>query len=122
MFLSYRYMRSRTAEVFFNGLVAGTLSEEWLWGKPEFLFRYAPAYLTSAQPPISLTLPKQAQAFRSPVLFAFFFGLLAEGTAKEIQCRDLQIDEKDHFTRLLRTAHSETIGAVTVRPVAPELL
>ena len=98
--------------------MAGTLSEDRLRETLEFVFRYTPAYLASNQPPISLTLPKQPQAFRSPMLFAFFFGLLAEGTAKEIQCRDLQIDEKDHFSRLLRTAHSETIGAVTVRPKA----
>ncbi|WP_375416231.1 HipA N-terminal domain-containing protein [uncultured Hymenobacter sp.] len=111
-------MKTTLAEVFFNGMVAGVLSQ----GQEGFTFRYDADYLASAQPPISLTLPKQTAVFRSPVLFAFFFGLLAEGTAKEIQCRDLLLNENDHFTRLLRTAHSETIGAVTVRPVAKKLL
>lgn len=111
-------MKNTLAEVLFNGTVAGILSQN----QAGFTFRYDADYLASTHPPVSLTLPKRAEVFRSPVLFAFFFGLLAEGTAKEIQCRDLRLDEDDHFTRLLRTAHSETIGAVTVRAVAKKLL
>lgn len=110
-------MKSTTAEVLYNGRVAGILRRT----TTGFSFRYHPDYLASASPPISLTLPKQQAAFLAPGLFAFFYGLLAEGTAKEIQCRDLQVDENDHFTRLLLTAHSETIGAVTVRAVADHL-
>lgn len=104
-------MKPQTAEVLFNGLVAGLLRR----AGQQYSFRYEAAYLQSAQPAISLTLPKQKEAFVSPVLFSFFYGLLAEGVAKQIQCRELRIDENDHFTRLLRTAHTETIGAVTVR-------
>ena len=107
-------MQSLTAEVLFNGQVTGTLRRE---GK-QYSFRYAKEYLQSDQPAISLTLPKRPAAFVSPVLFSFFYGLLAEGVAKEIQCRELRIDENDHMLRLLRTAHTETIGAVTVRETA----
>ena len=46
-----------------------------------------------------------------------FFGLLAEGDDKALQCRVLKIDEDDHFTRLLRTCAAETIGGVTVKEV-----
>ncbi|RZK21169.1 MAG: phosphatidylinositol kinase [Hymenobacter sp.] len=109
-------MKISCAEVLFNGLVAGILEHrpnERLERK--YFFQYAEAYIRSEQPAISLTLPKQVEAFRSPVLFSFFYGLLAEGVAKQLQCRELVIDENDHFTRLLRTAHTETIGAVTVR-------
>lgn len=110
-------MKSSTAEILYNGVVAGTLRQT----NTGFVFRYHPDYLRSAHPPISLTLPKQPASFVAPVLFAFFAGLLAEGTAKDLQCRMLHLDEKDYFTRLLLTAHSETIGAVTVRAIPEEV-
>lgn len=107
-------MKPQAAEVLFNGQVAGILRRT----EAHYTFRYASAYLQSDWPAISLTLPKQAEAFVSPVLFRFFYGLLAEGVAKELQCRELRLDENDHFTRLLRTAYTETIGAVTVREIS----
>lgn len=111
-------MKRLRAEVLFNGVIAGLLeyqaSER---SDKKYSFRYSEYYLQSEQPAISLTFPKQVEAFRSPVLFSFFYGLLAEGIAKQVQCRELNIDENDHFTRLLRTAHTETIGAVTVREI-----
>ncbi len=78
-----------------------------------------PAYLGNLTlPAISLTLPKRAAVFQSPVLFPFFFGLLAEGENKLLQCRLLRIDEDDHFMRLLRTCTTETIGGITVKEVS----
>ena len=106
-------MKSLAAEVLFNGQLAGVLRRE---GK-QYSFRYAEAYLRTDQPAVSLTLPRRVEAFVAPVLFSFFYGLLAEGVAKQIQCRELRIDENDHMLRLLRTAHTETIGAVTVREI-----
>ena len=52
----------------------------------------------------SATLPKRKEEYRSKELFPFFYGLLAEGKQKERQCRELCIDENDHFTRLLETS------------------
>ncbi|MFC6221977.1 HipA N-terminal domain-containing protein [Hymenobacter artigasi] len=111
-------MKRTVGEVLYNGVVAGNLRQTGAG----FVFRYHSDYLLSAHPPISLTLPKQPAAFVAPVLFAFFAGLLAEGTAKDLQCRTLHLDEKDYFTRLLLTAHSETIGAVTVRAIPEDLI
>lgn len=108
--------RSTAAEVLHNGARAGVLRQT----AAGYSFRYDADYLGSAQPAISLTLPKQAAPFISGALFAFFYGLLAEGTAKETQCRLLHLHEQDHFARLLLTAQAETIGAVTVRPLAPD--
>jgi serine/threonine-protein kinase HipA len=71
-------------------------------------------------PAISLTFPKQKTVFTSPALFPFFFGLLAEGDEKALQCRVLKIDEGDHFTRLLKTCEAETIGGVTVKEIVDE--
>lgn len=110
-------MQPQTAEVLFNGRLAGVLSKNG----QQYAFRYDPAYLRSNRPAISLTFPKRAEAFVSPVLFSFFYGLLAEGVAKQLQCRELQLAENEHFTRLLRTAHTETIGAVTLREIHPAL-
>ncbi len=106
-------MQTLVAEVLFNGRVAGILQRSG----PQYSFVYAADYLQTDQPAISLTLPKRAEAFVAPVLFSFFYGLLAEGIAKQIQCRELRIDENDHMLRLLRTAHTETIGAVTLREI-----
>ena len=107
-------MKTSAADVYYNDVLAGRLERTG----PGFSFRYTAEYLTTAHPPVSLTLPKQKAPFVSAVLFAFFYGLLAEGVAKDVQCRELHLAENDHFTRLLRTAHTETIGAVTVRAVA----
>jgi serine/threonine-protein kinase HipA len=81
-----------------------------------YLFRYDPLYFAdAAMPDISATLPKTQREYRSKVLFPFFFGLLAEGAQKERQCRELHIDENDHFTRLVETSAFGAIGAVYVK-------
>ena len=105
----------RRANVYCRGTLAGILDRT----PAGYRFQYAPEYLRRREcPAISLTLPKREAAFESAVLFPFFFGLLAEGDEKALQCRILRIDEDDHFTRLLKTCARETIGGVTVEEVA----
>ena len=41
--------------------------------------------------------------------------MLPEGANKAIQCKILKIDEEDAFGLLLATAHTDTIGAITVK-------
>lgn len=97
--------------VFYRDIPAGLLIRD----TNGYLFRYAPLYFAdSAMPAISTTLPKTQREYRSKSLFPFFFGLLAEGAQKERQCRELHIDENDHFTRLLETSAHSAIGAVHV--------
>jgi serine/threonine-protein kinase HipA len=104
----------RRANVYCRGILAGILEK----GAAGYRFQYVPEYLSnSAGPAISLSFPKKEAPFQSAVLFPFFFGLLAEGDNKAVQCRVLRIDEQDHFTRLLRTCTVETIGGVTVREI-----
>ena len=101
------------AEIYNNGVLAGYLEKR---GPEEYLFTYENSYwLDASLPSISLTLPKTQQIWRSSKLFPFFAGLLAEGVNKDIQCRLLKIDERDDFTRLLKTASEDTIGAITVK-------
>lgn len=103
--------------VYLNDKLAGILERT---DKGLYLFRYEDDYFRNEQAPaISLTLPKSAQVHVHDELFPFFQGLLAEGVNKEIQCRLLRIDERDDFTRLLRTAGQDTIGAVTVKEIEP---
>lgn len=80
-------------------------------------FRYTDRYRRDAETrSIAFTLPKSRAVHRSNVLFPFFFGLLAEGAQKRLQCRGLKIDENDHFTRLAETCRQGVIGAVYVEP------
>lgn len=104
------------AGVYNNGVLAGFLEKR---GPYEYSFTYTESYQAdSSFPSISLTLPKTKREHLSPVLFPFFTGLLAEGINKDIQCRLLKIDEDDDFTRLLKTAVEDTIGAITVKEVS----
>ena len=101
----------KVGKVYCCGMLAGTLTQD----TEGFVFRYADAYFTNTSlPDVSATLPKTQVEYRSKVLFPFFFGLLAEGVQKERQCRELKIDERDHFTRLLETSAYGAIGAVQV--------
>jgi HipA-like protein len=101
----------RSGQVLVNGNPAGELVEE----NGEYRFSYLETYLAErSSPPVSLTLPKRRQPFTAERLFSFFAGLLTEGMAMQLQCRQLKIDENDLFGRLLKTAHSDVIGNVTV--------
>jgi len=102
---------SRNGKVYCSKTLAGRIGEV----SDGYRFTYDAGYLASpGTRPVSLTLPKRPEPFTSRVLFPFFFGLLAEGILKDTQCRKLKLDENDHFGRLLKTAHSDTVGAVTV--------
>src|SRR5438128_716524 len=103
------------AEVYNNGILAGYLEKK---GPTDYLFTYENSYWANPSlPAISLTLLKTQQTYHSQTLFSFFAGLLAEGINKDIQCRLLKIDEEDDFTRLLKTAGEDTIGAITIKEI-----
>jgi len=103
------------AHVYMRGRETGELAR---LDDGTYRFAYASAYLASADAcPISLSLPLRPEPYLAAELFPFFHGLLSEGSAKDLQCRALKIDPDDAFTRLIKTAHSDTIGAVTVREI-----
>jgi len=102
----------RRAKILYKGEPAGTLSEI---SPDRYVFRYYSTWFEDdSKPSISITLPKTMQEYESRYLFSFFFNMLSEGYNREQQCRKLQIDENDDFGLLLATAHTDTIGAVTV--------
>lgn len=99
--------------VFSNGIKAGSVERT---DNLKYVFEYDRAYFANQNmPAISLTLPKTQIRYEADTLFPFFYGLLAEGVNKEIQCRLLKIDEEDDFTRLLKTSGADTIGAITIQ-------
>lgn len=105
----------RKAQVFVNKDLAGILTEN---DDRSYVFEYDPYYLNDpTSSAISLTLPKSGQPYYSEYLFPFFYNLLSEGANKAIQNRFLKIDETDFFTRLVKTAYQDTIGAVTIREI-----
>lgn len=104
----------RKAHVYRNDRPAGRLEET----ERGYRFTYERDYLADpAAHAISPTLPLRRKPFESDCLFPFFYGLLAEGVTKQIQCRVLKLDPDDHFGRLIKTAHTDTIGCVTVREI-----
>ena len=108
---------NRKAEVFLNGGLVGELYHN----ATGYVFRYTDAHFKNSDAQsVSLTLSKNRQNHQSPTLFAFFYNLLPEGVNKQAICRELKIDENDFFTLLVKTAHSDTIGAVTVKEISDE--
>ena len=105
----------RTLEVYRNRILAGLLIEA---DRKLYIFRYEDNYfMDPVQPAISLTLPKTQKEFSSSCLFPFFFNMLSEGVNRKLQSTQLKIDEEDDFGFLAATAHSDTIGAITVKPL-----
>jgi serine/threonine-protein kinase HipA len=101
------------AEVYYNKILAGYLESRG----GVYFFEYDYSYLNSPNPSISFSFPKHIKKFDSEELFPFFYGMLSEGANKQIQCKSLKIDERDDFTRLLKTAQNDTIGAITVKEI-----
>lgn len=105
----------RSAEVYRNGILAGTLTKI---NSRSYKFTYDSGYFSDySKPPISLTLPKNQLVHTSEYLFPCFYNLLSEGTNREIQMRQLKIDKQDFFGLLLATARYDTIGAITIKPI-----
>ena len=106
----------RTLEIYRNGMLAGLLIEE---NRKHYIFRYDDKYfMDEKNPAISLTLPKTQKEYSSEYLFPYFFNILSEGVNRKLQSVQLKIDEEDHFGLLAATARYDTIGAITVKPIA----
>ena len=83
-----------------------------------FSFNYIQSYRESEDAvSISVNFPLDDTIYYSNYLFAFFFNMLSEGNVKKTQCRNMKIDENDSFTRLLKTAKYDVIGAITVEEI-----
>ena len=110
---------TKKAKIYRNDIYSGVLTKE---KNDSYIFRYTDLYFNNPeQPAISLSFPKLKQQYKSNYLFPFFFNMLSEGVNKQLQCRQLKIDEKDYFSLLIATAGNDTIGAITIELIKEEL-
>ena len=106
----------RQAKIYRKEIFAGILTEDG----GEYRFCYDESYLTWGDAlPVSLTLPLQAEAFVSPVLFPFFDGLIPEGWLLDVALRNTDISILDRMSLLLLCC-KECIGSVSVVPINKE--
>ena len=102
----------RQGKVYVNGTEAGILQED---DSGQYTFSYDDDYKGR---PVCLTMPLRKEEYKSDYLFPFFFNMLSEGANRKMQSLLLHIDENDDFGILLATAQTDTIGAVTITPIA----
>lgn len=99
--------------MFYQDVLAGILTEN----DTGFEFVYLSSYLNrEAAKPISLTMPLQAEAYKSPVLFPFFDGLIPEGWLLDVAIRNLDVSILDRMSLLLLCC-KDCIGAVSIVPI-----
>jgi serine/threonine-protein kinase HipA len=93
-----------------HGRFAGVVEET----DEGFHFVYDQEYAgEDAAPPISLTLPKRSDPYRSASMIPFFDGLIPEGWMLDIAADQWKLDPRDRMGLLL-TVCEDPIGAVQV--------
>lgn len=102
----------RQCKVFVHDKEAGILQET---DDRHYVFTYQGNYHGE---PVCLAMPVRDVPYHSDFLFPYFFNMLSEGANRELQSMLLHIDENDDFGILLATAQNDTIGAVTIQPIA----
>jgi len=103
----------RKAEIRYNDIKTGWLIEN----EEGYHFTYDLQYLSRLNvPPVSLTLPLQADTYSSKVLFPFFDGLIPEGWLLDIAEKNWKLNPRDRMGLLLACC-KDCIGAVTVHEV-----
>lgn len=102
----------RQCKVYIHDIEAGVLQET---DERQYVFSYQSGYRGD---PVCLAMPVRTEPYRSTHLFPYFFNMLSEGANRQTQAQLLHIDENDDFGILLATAQEDTIGAVTVKPIA----
>ncbi len=101
----------RKANVYLEKELAGILVED----EDGYSFTYAREYLQSGLKPVSLTLPLQAEPYRSKTMIPFFDGLIPEGWLLDIAEKNWKLNERDRMGLLLVCCR-DCIGAVSIEP------
>ncbi len=104
----------RVAQIFYNGRLAGRLTET----NEGFEFGYDDNYLAGGTP-IAFSFPLQETPFRHTRLPGFFENLVSEGWLRKLQSQEQKIDENDRFGLLLMNGR-DLVGAVTITPLMNE--
>lgn len=107
-------LKTRTANVFYNGKLAGVLKKSG----GVYSFTYDSDYAnTTGSRAVSIMLPLNKISHKSEIMFPAFINMLSEGANKRMQCRLLKIDENDYFSLLLATAANDNIGPITIKEI-----
>ena len=101
----------RQCKVFVHDVEAGILQET---DDRKYIFTYLNDY---SGDPVCIAMPVRSESYNSNYLFPYFFNMLSEGANRELQSIVHHIDENDDFGILLATAHTDTIGAVTIKRI-----
>jgi serine/threonine-protein kinase HipA len=102
----------RKAKIFSKNQFAGYLVETL---EGEYTFEYDVSYLQDETTlPISLTLPKRKEIYRSKILFPFFDGIIPEGWLLDIGLKNWKLDSRDRMGLLLHLCE-EAIGSISVK-------
>lgn len=99
--------------VWWDGRLVGALR---LDEHGDMSFAYEPAWLSDpAAPPLSASLPKQAETFNRRACRPFFAGLLPEEGQREAVARALGLSKGNDFA-MLRALGGDVAGALTLWP------
>jgi serine/threonine-protein kinase HipA len=101
----------RQCKVYVHDKEAGLLQET---DDRKYVFTYLQDYVGD---PVCIAMPVRSEAYKSDHLFPYFFNMLSEGANRQVQSIIHHIDEDDDFGIMLKTAHTDTIGAVTIRKI-----
>ena len=101
----------RQCKVYVHDQEAGILQET---DAKDYVFTYHDGYCGE---PVCIAMPVRRESYHSDHLFPYFFNMLSEGSNRQVQSMLLHIDENDDFGIMLATAQTDTIGAVTVKPI-----
>ena len=99
-------------DVYLHGELAGTLERR---SQARLRFAYAPGWVESGRPPISLSLPLRERPFDDAECAPFFEGLLPEGDFLRAISRTLHVSARNPF-QLLAEIGGECAGAISVGP------
>ena len=104
----------RQAKIFYGNIFCGILTET---DEGTFTFKYDGDYVDKYPNQfITFTMPVRRKEYQDKRLFAFFEGLISEGSLLDIAFRNWKINPNDRMGLLLACCQN-CIGAVSVQPI-----
>lgn len=104
----------RQAEIYYNNLLAGVLTET---DGGEYTFLYDSNYVSNYPKQfITFTMPVTEKLYTDKRLFPFFEGLIPEGWLLDIATKNWKLNPNDRMGLLLACCQN-CIGAVSVKPI-----
>ncbi len=103
----------RSAEVFYNNIMAGILTET---DDGLYVFQYDDKYIIEFPGQfLTFTMPVRSESYQDKRLFPFFEGLIPEGWLLDIASKSWKLNPTDRMGLLLACCQN-CIGAVSVVP------